>query len=217
MKTRIKICGLSTPAEIDAAIEAGADYFGMVHFEKSTRHVSLELAAALRQHAGDRIRSVLLTVNAEPQLIDKALGIVRPDILQFHGDETPEWLRLVRQFSTVGIWKAVGLSSAETLDRAKKYGDCIDLLLLDTPAQAMPGGTGVSFDWSLLAERQPETDWGIAGGLNPDNVVKALGVTRASLVDASSGLESAPGRKDVDKIVAFCQAVRAYDTHSTTA
>lgn len=217
MKSRIKICGLSAPAEVDAAIAAGADYFGMVHFEKSPRHVSLELAAALRHHAGNRIKSVLLTVNAAPELIDRALGIVRPDILQFHGDETPEWLRLVRQFSTVGIWKAQGLSSVETLERAKRFNDCIDLLLLDTPAQAMPGGTGIRFDWSLLAKRQPDNDWGIAGGLNPANVGSALVATAAPLVDASSGLESTPGRKDVDKIAAFCQAVRAYDTNRSQA
>lgn len=217
MKTKIKVCGLSTRQDIDAAVDAGADYFGLVHFEKSPRHVSLHEAAKLREYAGDRIKSVLLLVNAEPALTNSALATVQPDVLQFHGNETPQWLRLVRQASRVSIWKAVGLSSAETLERAQQYDDCIDLLLLDAPAQALPGGTGVSFDWSLLATRKPTVDWGIAGGLNPDNVAAALHATGAPLADASSGLESAPGRKDVDKIAAFCQAVRAYDADRTHA
>ncbi len=199
---------------MDAAIAAGADSIGLVHFEKSPRHVTLEQAAALRSHADGRIKTALLLVNAEPELTGKALEIIRPDIVQFHGNETPEWLRLVRQYSKVEIWKALGVKDAETLTKSHRYAGAADLLLFDAPARALPGGTGKSFDWSLLAQFDHKLPWGVAGGLTPDNVGNAIQLTGAKLVDTSSGVESAPGVKDVDKIAAFCQAVRDHDQNS---
>ncbi|MEO1044847.1 MAG: phosphoribosylanthranilate isomerase [Pseudomonadota bacterium] len=210
----IKICGLSREDSIDAAIEAGASHIGLVHFPKSPRHVSLERAAELRAHAGKRIRTVLLLVNTEPALTGHAIVTVRPDIVQFHGSEKPEWLRAVRERTGIGVWKAVGLRDAGTLERSARYHDAADLLLFDAPARALPGGTGASFDWSLLADHQHQVDWGLAGGLSPENVGEALAVTNAPLVDVSSGVESAPGVKDMDKIHAFCQAVRDFESSS---
>ncbi len=209
--TEIKICGLSTREAVDAAIDAGADYFGLVHFEKSPRHVTLEQASALRDHAGDRIKTILLSVNAAPELTGKALEIVRPDVVQFHGNETPEWLRLVQQYSKAEIWKALGVKDAETLAKSARYNDAAHRLLFDAPAKALPGGTGTSFDWSLLADFDHKLPWGLAGGLTPANAGEAIAATGAKMVDTSSGVESAPGVKDVDKIQAFCQAVRDYD------
>ena len=211
MKTQIKICGLSTETAIDAAIESGATHIGLVHFEKSPRHVSLERAAQLRAHAGDRIKTVLLLVNADPKLTGKAIGDIKPDVVQFHGSETPEWLKLVADNSGLEIWKALGVKDAPTLAKSDRYIGAADRLLFDAPAKALPGGTGTSFDWSLLAHHDHQLAWGLAGGLDPDNVMDALTTTRAPLVDVSSGVESAPGVKQVDRIAAFCQAVRDYD------
>ena len=211
MQTQIKICGLSTPASIDVAANAGATHIGLVHFEKSPRHVSLEIAAKLRAQTPSSLKVVLLLVNAEPELTQKALEMVRPDVIQFHGTETPEWLNLVRQHSEAHIWKALGLNNRQTLLNADRYDDVVDRVLYDAPAQALPGGTGTRVDWSLLRDFQHRIPWGLAGGLAPDNVIEAMRATKAPLVDVSSGIESAPGVKDVDKIAAFCKAVRDYD------
>lgn len=211
MPTQIKICGLSTEAAIDAAVKAGASHIGLVHFDKSPRHVALEQAAALRMRTPESVKVVLLLVNAEPGYTAKAIEVVKPDIVQFHGTETPEWLRLLKGVSSVEIWKALGIKDAATLKNSDRFVDAADLLLFDAPAQALPGGTGTRFDWSLLAEHSHKLPWALAGGLTPDNVAEALRQTRAPLVDTSSGVESAPGVKDVDKIATFCKAVRDHD------
>ena len=211
MTTQIKICGLSTETTIDAAVDAGATHLGLVHFAKSPRHVSLDRAAQLRAHAGDRAKVVLLLVNADPAATGRAIDRVQPDIVQFHGSETPDWLKLVADNSGLEIWKALGLRDKPTLAKSNRYVGAADRLLFDAPAKALPGGTGTSFDWSLLAGHQHQLPWGLAGGLDPANVAEALKATGAPLVDVSSGVESAPGVKQVDRIAAFCQAVREFD------
>ena len=217
MTTLIKICGLSTEGAIDAAAANGASHIGLVHFEKSPRHVSLEQAAALRARAPAHVKVVLLLVNASPVLTEQAFKTVRPDVIQFHGKETPEWLALVRKHMKVEIWKALGLRNAETLTNARRFDGIAHRLLYDAPAQALPGGNGVAVDWSLLAGHRHVQPWGLAGGLDPDNVEQALAATHAPLVDVSSGVENAPGRKDMDKMARFCQAVRNHDQHSPPA
>lgn len=209
MPPLVKICGLSTPETVDAAIRLGATHIGLVHYEPSPRHVALDLAAELRQRAQGKVKVALLLVNASQQLTGDALSKVRPDIIQFHGTETPEWLARVKRLVPAQIWKAIGLRDADTLDRTQKYRGIADRILFDAPAAAMPGGTGTRFDWSLLANHRHSMDWGIAGGLTPDNVGQAIAETGAPLVDVSSGVESAPGVKDVDKIAAFLKAVAA--------
>ncbi len=211
MPTQIKICGLSTTAAIDAAAKAGATHIGLVHFDQSPRHVSLDQAAALRANTPSSLKIVLLLVNAPADLTGIAIEKVKPDVLQFHGTETPEWLRAVKETTGLEIWKALGVKNRETLVKADRFIGAADRLLFDAPAQTLPGGTGTRFDWSLMTEHRHKIDWGLAGGLNPENVAEALRVTRAPLVDTSSGVESAPGVKDVDKIAAFCKAVRDYD------
>lgn len=209
-RIQIKICGLTSEAAIDAAAKAGASHIGLVHYEPSPRHVSLEQAAALRMRTPPELKIVLLLVNADPELTQKAIERVRPDVVQFHGSETPEWLQIVREQMKVEVWKALGVKSREILLRSDRFVGAADRLLFDAPAQALPGGTGTRFDWSLLREFDHRLPWGIAGGLTPDNVAEALLETGAKLVDTSSGVESAPGVKDVDKIAAFCKAVRDY-------
>lgn len=212
MSTLIKICGLTSRTAIDAAIAAGATHIGLVHFEKSPRHVTLDQAAELADYAGDHLETVLLLVNMDKEPTLRAIDQVRPDVVQLHGTETPEWCALLRQHLPVEIWKAFGVRDAAGMERARKYEGAADRILYDAPAQALPGGTGTQFDWSLLASHKHGMDWGLAGGLSPDNVEDALHATAAPLVDVSSGVESALGVKDVAKIAAFCEAVRRYDS-----
>lgn len=206
MPPLVKICGLTTAQAVDDAIRLGATHIGLVHYEPSQRHVDLKTAAELRKRAGSRVKVALLLVNASQQLTGDALGTVRPDIVQFHGSETPEWLAVVKRLVPAEIWKAVGLKDAGTLERMQKYRGIADRILFDAPAAALPGGTGTRFDWLLLKNHRHSMDWGIAGGLTPENVAQAIAETGAPLVDVSSGVESAPGVKDVDKIAAFLKA-----------
>ena len=204
----IKICGLSTPEAVDAAVAARATHIGLVHYPPSPRHVTLDQAAALRARVPHGTKVVLLLVNEQPQPTAQAIQAVRPDVVQFHGSETPEWLALLKQHAGVQVWKAIGVSETANLERAQRYKDAADLLLYDAPAKKLPGGTGLAFDWSLLTQFKHAMPWGLAGGLTPDNVAQAIRETGAPLVDASTGLESAPGVKDMDKIAAFCKAAR---------
>lgn len=207
-ETMIKICGLSTPETMDAAIEAGATHVGLVHFENSPRHVSLEQARALRARVPERVKAVLLLVSMQPEPTARAIDAIKPDVVQFHGGETPEWLALLKSNIPLEIWKALGVKDAGSLDRAKRFKGSVDRVLYDAPAKALPGGNGLAIDWSLLAGHRHEMEWGLAGGLTPGNVADAIRQTGAPLVDTSSGVESEPGVKDVGKIRAFIEAVR---------
>ena len=205
---QIKICGLSTPDAINAAAEAGATHVGLVHFEPSPRHVSLEEAARLRALVPEPVKAVVLLVNADVKTTGEVIDRIKPDIIQFHGTETPEWVKLVREQTKIETWKAFGVRDAETLATSTRYEGAVDRLLFDAPAQALPGGTGQTFRWDLLTGFDHRIPWGLAGGLNAENVADAIRETQAQLVDTSSGVESAPGVKDVDLIRAFCKAAR---------
>lgn len=211
--TMIKICGLSNPETLDAAVDAGATHVGFVHFEKSPRHLPLEDAARLRRRVPDTVKLVLVTSALQPEQLVRAWEVVRPDILQFHGSETPEWVALVRQTTKSECWRSFGLKDAGTLERARMFEGKCDRLLFDAPAKpvpgALPGGNGVVAQWELLEAWAAFMPWALAGGLSPDNVAEAIQRTGAPLVDASSGLETAPGEKSVDLIRAFCEAVRS--------
>jgi len=204
----IKICGLSTPETVDAAVDAGATHIGLVHYEPSPRHVSLEQAAALRRRVPERVKVVLLLVSMDALPTAQALDAVKPDIVQFHGAETPEWLALIKNNTRVEVWKAIGVRNAESLQHALTFKDAVHRVLYDAAAGALPGGNGLALDWSLLANFRHELPWALAGGLTPGNVADAIRATSAPLVDASSGLETGPGVKDVDLIRAFCKAAR---------
>ncbi|TRD12397.1 phosphoribosylanthranilate isomerase [Erythrobacter insulae] len=204
--TQIKICGLSTPETLSAAIGAGATHVGLVHFEPSPRHLSLEDAARLRAMVPGGVKVVLLTVNADVATTGKAIELVKPDVIQFHGNETPEWIKVVREKTKVEAWKALGVKDAQTLANSARFEGAVDRLLFDAPAKGLPGGNGETFRWDVLKGFDHRIPWGLAGGLTPDNVADAIRETGTDMVDASSGLESAPGVKDVDKIAAFCKA-----------
>jgi phosphoribosylanthranilate isomerase len=209
MPPQVKICGLSTEATLDSAIVHGATHIGFVHYEPSPRHVALDRARALRDRIPAHVKSVLLLVNTPAEQTMQAIATVRPDIVQFHGTETPEWLQRVKQISGKTVWKALGLKDKATLATSDRYVGAADLLLFDAPAAALPGGTGLRFDWTVLDGHAHKLPWGLAGGLTPDTVAEAIRATRAPLVDVSSGVESAPGMKDVDKIAAFLKAAQS--------
>ena len=207
----IKICGIREAAVLDAAVEARADYLGLMFYAPSPRNVSLPDAAALAARTAARAKLVGVFVDADDATIGAAVTAARLDAIQLHGHETAARAAQLRAELGVPVWKVVSVSSAEDMARAEAYAGAADMILFDakTPKGTLPGGIGLVFDWSLLAAWRGKLAWGLAGGLSPDNVAEAARVTGAPLVDVSSGVESAPGVKDAGKIAAFCKAVRA--------
>lgn len=206
----IKICGISTPDALEAAIRARAAYAGFVFFAKSPRNVSPARAAELSARAQGCIQRVGLFVDADDSAIAEAVDAAGLDVLQLHGKESPERAAQLRSCFGLPVWKAMPIASIGDVARAHAYAGAADLMLFDakTPTGALPGGMGLSFDWSLVAHWNGPLKWGLAGGLTAENVGHAIALTGAPLVDTSSGVESAPGVKDLDKIAAFCAAAR---------
>ncbi len=207
--TLVKICGITTSETLAAAVGAGASHVGFVHFAKSPRHLSLADAGRLRALVPVHVKAVLLLVNADPSTLAEAVREVHPDIVQFHGSETPDTLARFRAETFIEAWRALAVRDSAALAEVAQFRGAADRVLLDAPATALPGGNGTAFDWSLLAGWQAPLPWGLAGGLTPANVADAIRLTGAPLVDTSSGVERGPGIKDVDKIAAFCKAARS--------
>src|SRR6185437_6870851 len=211
MSTSVKICGLSTPETVAVALEAGADMIGLVFFEKSPRHVGLETARALAAQARHRAEVVALTVDAADATLEAILRRVGPDYFQLHGRESPQRVAEIQQKYGVSVIKAIGVAEAADLAQADAYAEA-DALLIDAkpPKGALlPGGTGVAFDWRLARDFHPRKPWLLSGGLTPENVTQAIRLSLARSVDVSSGVESAAGVKQAEKIRAFIEAARA--------
>ncbi len=206
----IKICGISTADALEAAIKARADYVGLNFFAPSPRYVDARQAADLGARAAGRIGRVGVFVDAKDDVIGEAVAAAALDAIQLHGEETSERAAQIRSQFGVPVWKALPIASLADIARADSFRDAVDLILFDakTPKGTLPGGMGLSFDWSLLAAYRGALAWGLAGGLTPANVAEAARLTGAQVLDTSSGVESAPGVKDVDKIAAFCKAAR---------
>lgn len=213
MSTEVKICGLSTLETLDAALDAGADQVGFVFFDRSPRNISLEQGAALVRHARGSATTVALVVDPSSAQLDEIMSTVKPDAVQFHGSESPAVLNFFHaRWAEPEIWKAIPVSSAEDLGPLAIYLSITNRILFDAkpPKDAeRPGGHGKVFDWSILRDLDPELGFMLSGGLTPDNVADAIRLTHASAVDVSSGVESAPGVKDIGKIRAFIQAVQS--------
>ena len=207
-KVDVKICGLSTPETVDTAVAAGATHIGLNLYEPSPRYVPLDRAAALRARVPEHVKVALVMVGMDADATARAIAAVKPDIVQFHGAETPDWLAMVRDRSQVELWKAIGVRNAQALEQAARFKGIADRVLFDAAGGSMPGGSGLAIDWPLLAGFRHAVPWGLAGGLTPANVAEAIRTTGAELVDTSSGVEGAPGVKDVDLIRAFCKAAR---------
>lgn len=205
----VKICGLSQPAHVTAAVQAGARYLGLVFFPKSPRAVTPVQAAALSAEVPVGVARVGLFVDPDDALITATLAEVPLDIVQLHGHETPERVSALRTLTGLPVMKAVGIASADDLPQLTDYGLVADMLLVDAkpaPDAALPGGNGLSFDWRLLQGRRWLRPWMLAGGLTPANVAEAVRLTRAPVVDVSSGVETAPGVKDAALIRDFISA-----------
>lgn len=209
MPVQTKICGLSTPETLASAIRHGASHVGFVFFAKSPRNVDFDRAAALAAQVPSHVRKVGVFVNPDEDFLARAVAAARLDAIQLHGTEPPERAAAVRARYPAELWKAIPVKTRADLAAAVAYHGAADRILYDakTPATAdLPGGMGLRFDWTLLDDFAHPLPWLLSGGLDARNLAEAVGVTGARLVDVSSGVESAPGVKDVDKIAAFLQA-----------
>lgn len=209
MTTRVKICGMSDEASVRAAVAADADYLGFIIFPKSPRAVTLAEAARLAALKG-AAKSVAVLVDPDDALLGQVLRVLAPDIIQLHGQESPERCLDAKNYAAEAVWKAVAVASSEDVARARRYAGFADAVLFDAkpPAGAdRPGGWGESYDYSLVKgfDAAPLI---LAGGLTPDNVADAIAASGAQAVDTVSGVEGAPGVKDIAKIRAFVRASR---------
>ena len=210
--TSAKICGLTTPETLDAARAGGATFVGAVVFPRSPRHIEPLHAATLFERARGKAKVVAVTVDADDALLTELALILKPDLIQLHGSETPARAERVRTLTGAGIVKALPIRAHEDFAEAEGWEPFVDHLMFDAKppeGSALPGGVGARFDWTLLADRAFRRPWFVAGGLTPDNVAGAMRISGAPMVDVSSGVESAPGVKDPGLITAFLDAVRS--------
>ena len=208
----IKICGLSTPQTLEAAIAAGADLAGFVFFPPSPRNIDLDRARELGAVAAGRIRKVALTVDADDAFIASIIEALKPDLLQLHGRETPQRVAAVRATFGLPVMKAIGVSTQADLAAVAAYEPVVDRILFDAKppkGAVLPGGNGNAFDWTILRDAVVRKPWMLSGGLDASNVAQALQISGATAVDVSSGVESVPGVKDPQRIGQFIAAVRA--------
>lgn len=206
-----KICGLTDAVAVEAAVEHGADMVGFVFYPQSPRNVSAEQAEDLLRDVPSGVDRVGLFVDPDTDFLDRILAKARLDLLQLHGDETPERCRAISIYFGLPIIKAIKVATRDDLTAAKDYEDSVDWLMFDArpPTDgALPGGNGKAFDWTILKGAEFKRPWLLAGGLNPDNLAEAVKQAGATAVDVSSGVESAPGKKDPAKIRAFLDAAR---------
>ena len=208
--TRVKICGLTTPDTLDAALDHGAAFLGAIMFAKSPRNITPEDARPLFERVRGRAGIVAVTVDADDDLLSRIGAHLRPDFVQLHGRESVARAHQVRTLTGAGIIKVLSVSEAKDLEAAAGWQDHADHLMFDAKppeGSGLPGGVGASFDWSILGGRSFRKPWFLAGGLTPENAAEAAARTGAPILDVSSGVESAPGVKDAARIAAFLKAV----------
>jgi phosphoribosylanthranilate isomerase len=212
MSLAVKICGLSTRETLDAALDAGADMVGFVFFPPSPRHLALDTARQLGEQVKQRATRVALTVDADDATISAIVAALQPDILQLHGHETPARVAAIKQTFGRQVMKALPVERAADLAVLPDYATVADRILFDArppKGATRPGGLGAVFDWHLLEDLDLKLPFMVSGGLHAGNVAEAIRVTRADGVDVSSGVERAPGVKDVQMIRDFVRAARA--------
>jgi phosphoribosylanthranilate isomerase len=211
MPTPAKICGVSTPEAVAAALAGKAAYLGFVFFPKSPRHILPEPAARLAEPVRGHAKIVALMVDPSNNEVDEVARAFRPDLIQLHGKETPARVREIGERVQTGIIKALSVETADDVAAGEAYSPVVEHLMFDAKAPkdaARPGGHGAAFDWSLLTGRRFPRPWFLAGGLDPWNVGEAIAQSGAPMVDVSSGVERGPGLKDPALITAFLDAAR---------
>lgn len=207
----IKICGIKTEKILDAAIDAGADMVGFMHFARSPRHVDLDTLQELISIARGRIETCVVLVNPDNSCVMEVAAL-SPDWIQLHGPETPHRVEAIRDEAGIAILKACSIGGPEDIAAVAGFAEVADRILIDAKAPKgaeRPGGNGVTFDWSLLKALDPSLPFMLSGGLTPDTVATAVKTVRPMGIDASSGLEAAPGVKDAKLIAAFISNARA--------
>lgn len=214
MTTQVKICGLKTPDAMAAALDGGADYVGLVFYPPSPRHLTPRQAGPLADQARGRARIVALVVDADDALLDEIAAVVRPDLIQLHGHETPARASAIRDRLGVPVMKAIKVERAADAMEALAWTTIAERILFDARAPrdlvgALPGGNGLTFDWHALDGLRGKLDYMLSGGLNEANVATAIRLTGAKAVDVSSGVEIRPGEKDVALIAKFLAAAKA--------
>lgn len=218
MRPDVKICGLRTEDAVAAAVARGASHVGFIFFEKSPRNIEPDIAGRLADPVRGRAKIVAVTVDADNDDLDEIVALLRPDMLQLHGSESPERVLTVKALYGLPVIKAVAVREVADLARIEPYIGIVDRFLFDAKpprGSELPGGNGVSFDWRLLHSLDEGVNYMLSGGLNKDNVAEALDMTGASAIDVSSGVETAPGVKDIGMIDAFFDAVRKAGTKKT--
>jgi len=211
MTVQVKICGLTRPDDADAVAAAGADFAGLVFHPGSPRHLRSEQARAIAERLRGRVRIVALLANPTDAMLAEAVAAAQPDFIQLHGSESAARVAELRSRSGKPVIKAMGVSDKTDFGGLSGYETAADMLLFDAKPSpgATPGGRGRAFDWQLLRTRTIAKPWLLAGGLDAENVGRAILISGASGVDVSSGVECAPGVKDHDAIRAFIAAARA--------
>ncbi|HUK58362.1 MAG TPA: phosphoribosylanthranilate isomerase [Stellaceae bacterium] len=213
MSVAVKICGLSEPLSLAAAIAGGASFVGFVFYPPSPRNLTIERAAELARSVPDGIARVAVVVDPSDDFLTRLLDKAPLEMLQLHGKETPERVAAIKDRFRVRVMKAIPVASESDPDAAKHYLGVVDWLMFDAKppkdASAMPGGNARSFDWRILSSRRWPVPWMLSGGLDPDNLTEAASLTRAPALDVSSGVESAPGVKDVARIRLFLARAKA--------
>jgi phosphoribosylanthranilate isomerase len=206
---KVKICGVTTPDIVEATASAGADFVGLVFFPRSPRNIDVETARLLREAARGKIGTIAVMVDPDDGLVDSVASEVSPDILQLHGSETPERVAEIKARTGIPVMKAIGVAIPSDLGAASRYTKIADHILFDAKPDAgtlLPGGNAQAFDWTMLTGAT--MPFALSGGLTPTNVGDAVRMTGAFLVDVSSGVERAPGKKDVALVRQFIQAAK---------
>ena len=219
MSLIVKICGLSTRETLDVALQAGADMVGFAFFPPSPRHIALGVAEELGRRVAGRALKVALSVDADDALLENSIEALRPDLLQLHGKESVARVRDIKTKFKLPVMKVIPVETKADLAGLSGYAAVADRILFDARAPkdaTRPGGLGAVFDWRLLEGLDLKVPFMVSGGLNAANVADAMRITRAGGVDISSGVESAPGVKDPEKIRAFIRAARAADETAKT-
>ena len=214
MTVQAKICGLNSLNTITAAVEAGADYIGLVFYPPSPRFVTIHQAKELTAGVPERVTKVGLFVNINNKNLSQIINKVSLDLLQLHGSETPERVYEIKVKTGMPVMKAIHIAEEDDLFQINEFAEVADKILFDAKApssmkNALPGGNSLSFDWNLLTQLNWRKDWMLSGGLNTKNVINAIVTTGATSVDVSSGVESEPGIKDLTLISAFLDTVKS--------
>jgi phosphoribosylanthranilate isomerase len=211
MSALVKICGINSAAAAEAVLRAGAEFGGLVFFAKSPRNLSLESGAALAERMRGRLKLVALVVDEDDAALARIAKEVKPDFFQLHGKEAPSRVADIRARFQIPVIKVIAIADKDDLDQIFVYEPAADMLMFDAKAPESanrPGGHGAAFDWQMLKGVRPSRRWFLAGGLHPGNVGRAIAVSGASMVDVSSGVESAPGVKSESLIGDFVAAAR---------